>query len=162
MNTSLASGKLRMTSKQLKSSSGFDFTKKYKVSVWISDHPYADIPDAYFEETFSKNNTRATNNWSTNYQIRFFRPELMETNGAQTGKISIERAAGECSFSSSFIQPLLSKARKKQIGEITWIILLFEYEYSAKLSNVDKDQYTQFVGAFTYDDDAESLYELEE
>lgn len=151
-----------MTGKQLKTDKGFDFTKKYKVSVWVSTHPYADIPDEYFEETFSKNNTRATNTWSSNYQMRFFRPELMETNGAETGTIAIERAAGECSFSSSFIKPLLSKARKNQIEEITWAILLFEYEYSAKLSGVTSDEYTQFIGAFTYDDDADSLYEIEE
>ena len=86
----------------------------------------------------------------------------METNGAQTGTISIERAAGECSFSSSFIKPLLSKARKNHIEDITWLILLYEHEYSAKLSDVNSDDYTLFLGAFSYDDDADSLYEIEE
>lgn len=151
-----------MTRKQLKSEKGFDFTKKFKVSAWVSEFPYAEIPDEYFEESFSKNNTRATNTWSANYQLRFFRPELMETNGAQTGKILIERAAGECSFSASFIKPLLSKAKKKQVNEVTWLILLYEFEYSAKLSGVDSDEYTRFIGAFNYDDEADSLYEIEE
>ena len=31
---------------------GHNFTKRYKVSVWVSQHPYADIPDEYFEEIF--------------------------------------------------------------------------------------------------------------
>jgi len=31
----------------------YDFSKKTKVSVWISKYPYEDIPDQYFEESFS-------------------------------------------------------------------------------------------------------------
>ncbi|TQV77243.1 hypothetical protein FLL45_04665 [Aliikangiella marina] len=151
-----------MTAKQLRSDNGFDFTKKSKVSVWVSNHPYADIPDDYFEESFSKKNTRATNQWSKNYLMRFFRPELMETNGSHSGTVTVKRAAGECSFSKSFIQPLLSKANKNKISEITWIILLFEYEYSGKLSGVMRDEYTQFIGAFSYEDDADSLFDIEE
>ena len=58
------------------------FNKKNKVSVWASDYLYADIPDEYFEETFFKNNKRAKNTWSDNYNIRYFLPADMETNGS--------------------------------------------------------------------------------
>lgn len=151
-----------MTARQQKTQKGFDFSKKNKVSVWVSTQPYADIPDEYFDERFSKNNTRANNQWSDNYALRYFYPEFMETNGDQQGLVSIEKAAGECSFSRSFIEVLMSKARKKKLEQISWIILLFEYEYSAKLSGVDKDEHTEFLGAFDYDDDADSLYEIEQ
>ncbi len=40
---------------------------------------------------------------------------------------------------------------------MTWIILLFEQEYSIKLSGVVKDEYTTFLGAFNYDASSESL-----
>ncbi|MGB0466578.1 MAG: immunity 22 family protein [Pontibacterium sp.] len=145
-----------------KAAKGHDFTKKYKVSVWASQHPYAEIPDEYFEERFSKNNTRAKNSWSDNFNLCYFRPENMETNGAHEGTLSIEVAAGECSFSSSYMEVLLSKARKKKLLDVTWIVLLFEHEYSLKISGVEKDQYLTFLGAFDYDDDAESLYETED
>ena len=151
-----------MTAKTLQTKDGFDFSKKNKVSVWISECPYSDIPDEYFEETFSKQATRATNTWSENYRLRYFIPTAMETNGAHEGTIDLERAAGECSFSASFITPLLSKARKKKVTAVTWIILLFECEYSSNLSGVEADQYTTFLGAFNYDDDAESLYDIED
>jgi hypothetical protein len=140
---------------------GLLFNKKNKVSVWASQVPYADIPDEYFEEAFSKNNTRAKNTWSDNFKMRYFDPEAMETNGAQTGLVSIKQAAGECSFSSSFIEPLMSKAKKKNLLEVSWIILLFEYEYSAKLSGVESDDFVTLVGAFNYDDDADNLFEVE-
>jgi len=137
------------------------FTKKNKVSIWASTHSYADIPEDYFAERFSKNNTRATNQWSNNFNMRYFRPEDMETNGSHGGTINIKQAAGECSFSCSYIDALMSKAKKKNLQEITWLVLLFEYEYSAKISGVESDEYLTLLGAFNYDDDADSLYEPE-
>ncbi len=140
----------------------FLFSKKNKVSIWASDHPYAEIPEDYFEESFSKNNTRARNTWSNNFKMRYFRPEDMETNGSHDGLIDIKQAAGECSFSSSFIEPLLSKAKKKNLLQISWIIILFEYEYSAKATGIENDEYVTLLGAFNYDDDADSVIEIEE
>jgi hypothetical protein len=136
---------------------GLLFNTKGKVSVWASQHPYADIPDDYFEETFFKKNTRAKNCWSNNYKIRYFDPKQMETNGAHTGTIDINTAAGECSCSSSFIVNLMSKAKKNKMQQVTWIILLFEQEYSVKLSGVNQDEYTTFLGAFNYDASSDSL-----
>ena len=52
--------------------SGQDFSKKGKVSIWASQHPYEDVPDEYFEETFSHNKARATNTWSSNFNLAFF------------------------------------------------------------------------------------------
>jgi hypothetical protein len=133
------------------------FSTKGKVSVWASQHPYADIPDEYFEETFFKKGTRARNSWSDNYKLRYFEPQNMETNGAHTGTIDIEVAAGECSCSSSFMVNLLSKAKKNKMQQVTWVILLFEQQYSPKLSGVTQDEFTTFLGAFNYDPMSESL-----
>lgn len=141
---------------------GLFFNKKNKVSVWASQHPYADIPDDYFEETFSKKGSRAKNCWSDNYKIRYFDPQQMETNGAHAGTIDIHEAAGGCSCSSSFIVNLMSKAKKNKLEQVTWIILLFEQEYSVKLSGVTQDEYTTFLGAFNYDVTSDRLLGEEE
>ncbi|MDP5029076.1 MAG: immunity 22 family protein [Paraglaciecola sp.] len=138
------------------------FNKKNKVSVWASQYPYADIPDEYFAETFFKNGTRARNRWADNYNIRYFVPSQMETNGAHTGTIDIRTAAGQCSCSSSYIVNLMSKAKKNKMEQVTWVILLFEQEYSVKLSGVDKDEYTTFLGAFNYDALSDSLFESDD
>ncbi len=151
-----------MNTKSTQSEKGYIFSKKNKVSVWVSQAPYIDIPDEYFEESYSKNNTRAKNRWSDNFKIRYFKPELMETNGAHEGTVDIKKAAGECSFSTSFMPVLMSKAKKKNLQEITWIVLLFEHEYSLKLAGVEKDEYLTFLGAFDYDDDSDSFYEVDE
>jgi len=140
----------------------YDFAKKNKVSVWASQHPYADIPDAYFEERFSRNNTRASNQWSDNFRMNYFLPDNMETNGTMEGLVSIRQVAGECSFSEAYIDVLMSKARKKKLEEVSWIVLLFECEYSLKQTGVGKDEYLTFLGAFDYDEMAESLFEAPE
>ncbi len=132
----------------------FDFTKKGKVSIWVSEVPYKDIPDEYFEETYSRNKSRATNQWTQNFRMKYFAPEFLETNGAQVGTVSLQTAVSECSCSSSFMAPLLSKAKKRKVSEITWVVLLFDYEYSMSIGTVGKDQYLKFVGAFDYDIDA--------
>ena len=150
-----------MSDKGAKAVKGHDFSKKNKVSVWASQYPYEDIPEEYFDETFSRNNTRAANIWSANSNLRFFNPENMETNGAHEGIVHIKKAVGECSFSTSYIDVLMSKARKKKLEEVTWIVLLFEYEYSPKVSGVEKDNYMTFLGAFDYDNGADNLYEAE-
>lgn len=138
------------------------FNKKYKVSAWVSTYSYADIPDNYFEERFSKNNTRAQNQWSDNFKIRYFNPEEMETNGAMNGLRSIEEVAGECSFSTSYIENLISKAKKKNLLQVSWLVLLFEFEYSSKQTGVDSDEYLTLLGAFNYDDEAENVIPIAE
>lgn len=137
--------------KNKKETNGFLFQKKNKVSVWVSTHQYADIPDEYFEETFFKNNTRARNQFSDNFKIRYFSPEYLETNGATEGTISIEKAVGECSYADSFIKNLMSKAKKKGLLNITWVVLLYEFEYSNKQTGIGKDDYLTLLGAFEYD-----------
>ncbi|MDQ7051139.1 MAG: immunity 22 family protein [Enterobacterales bacterium] len=137
------------------------FDKKYKVSVWASKVPYAEIPDDYFEESFFKNNTRAKNQWSNNFKIRYFKPDEMETNGSYEGLKAIQEIAGACSFSSSYIDNLMSKAKKKNLLEISWLVLLFDFEYSSKQTLVEADDYLILLGAFNYDDEADSLIELE-
>jgi len=127
------------------------FQKKNKVSVWVSTHPYADIPDAYFEETYFKNNTRATNQWSENFKMRYFMPEYLETNGAMQGTINIEQAIDACSYADSFLPNLMSKAKKKKVSDVTWVVLLYEYEYSTGVSGIAKDEYLTLLGAFDYD-----------
>jgi len=151
-----------MSKNESNTEASYLFAKKNKVSIWASNHPYSNIPEEYFEETFSKSNTRAQNVWSNNFKMRYFRPEDMETNGSHDGLVDVKQAAGECSFSSSFIDALLSKAKKKKLLQVSWIVLLFEVEYTAKLSGVENDDYLTLLGAFNYDDDADSVFEVEE
>lgn len=141
---------------------GLLFTDKGKVTAWVSQTPYSTIPDAYFEEKFSKNNTRANNEWSDNYQLSYFHPDNIETNGSLTDDIDIERAAGECSFSCSFIEAIKQSAKEKGIDRITWLILLYDSGYNHEKTGVTNDEYTTFLGEYSYDYGAKSLYDIED
>jgi len=143
--------KTKTKTKLSKEAKGFLFKKKNKVSVWVSQHPYAEIPDEYFEETFYKNNTRAKNSWSNNFKIRYFSPDYIETNGAMTGTVDLKKAVAACSYADSFIDVLMGKAKKKDLVEITWVVLLYEYEYSSRVTGINKDTYLTLLGAFDYD-----------
>lgn len=138
---------------------GHDFSEKKKVSVWVSQHAYADIADEYFDEKFSNKKTRATNTWSENFKIKYFNPDYMETNGVYGGTVNIKKAAGECSFSTSYIEQVVELAKKRRFEEITWVVLLYDNAYDAAVSGVKKDKYLTFLGVFDYDEAADNLYE---
>ena len=67
------------------------------------------------------------------------------------GTINIEKAIDACSYADSFLPNLISKAKKKKITDVTWVVLLYEYEYSTRVSGIAKDEYLTLLGAFDYD-----------
>jgi len=56
---------------------------------------------------------------------------------------------------------LLNKAKKSGVESVSWIILLYDTEYSVKLTEILNDEYTRFLGTFTFDDTAENVFDPE-
>ncbi|MBY4676645.1 immunity 22 family protein [Marinobacterium arenosum] len=137
---------------------GPDFRCEDKVSIWVSQTPYALIPDSYFEEDFRCKGGAPVNEWAGNYGFGFYDGERLATNGVMEGSVSLQHCAGECSFSSSFVEELLAQARTQQLEQITWLILLYDFAYDPQQTGVTEDAYTRFVGVFDYNDEADGLY----
>ena len=133
------------------------FDKEGMVSVWVSQVPYAEIRDDYFDE--NETGHIPLNEWAGNFKFNTFNPDNIEINGAYEGTVNIKIAAGKCSYSTSYIDPLVAKAKKLDIVNITWIILLFDFEYYPKKTGVFKDNYVNFIGSYPYDPEANNLYE---
>ena len=89
--------------------------------------------------------------------LNLWRPMALKMDSL---KLKSQRVSAR--FQKSYINNLFSKATKLNLTKVSWVILLFEYEYSARLTGVDKDEYLTFIGAFNYDDEAENVYEIEE
>ena len=134
------------------------FEKEGMVSVWASQVPYADIPDDYFDEKGEGH--IPLNEWAGNFKFNTFNSENIEINGAYEGSVNIKKAAGECSYSKSYIDALVAKAEKLDLVNVTWIIVCFDFEYYPKKTGVFKDQYMNFIGSYPYDPEAENLYEV--
>jgi hypothetical protein len=130
------------------------FEKEGKISVWISTFPYNEIPDSYFEE-----DEQGLGSWAHNFKIGSYDPEDMETNGADTGTVHAEKAIGECSCSQSYIDAVTHKIKKMGISDLTWVIIMFDFEYRPKKTKVYKDEFVQYVGSFPYDDEADCVSE---
>ena len=111
------------------------FEKHGKVSVWCSTISYETIPDSYFEE-----DDQGLDTWARNFNINEYDHENMETNGVASGTA-------------------LGKMGHQQVS---WIILLFDFEYRNKITKIHEDQYVQYVGSFVYDMDAISLAEQDQ
>ncbi len=134
----------------------FDGYKEGQVSVWFSAHPYADIHESYFDE-----DEQGLCEWARHFQMGPYDGECLETNGAEDGDMAVDVAVGQCSYSRSFVDKVVHKINKMGADKITWIILLFDYEYRPKKTRIYEDAYVKFVGAYPYDLEAESLFEVE-
>jgi hypothetical protein len=134
-----------------------DFEKEGQVSVWFSDHPYQDVPDSYFDE-----DEQGLCAWAKHFKLGVYDHDCLETNGAQRGEIAIDVAVGQCSYSRSYVDKVVHKITKMGAEKVTWVILLFDYEYRPKKTKIYEDEYVKFVGAYPYDSSAENLFEVDE
>jgi len=133
------------------------FEKHGKVSVWCSNVSYDAIPDSYFEE-----DDQGLDAWAKNFDICAYDPENMETNGVASGTGSIRDIIGQCSYSSAFGELVVHKINKMGYNEVSWIILLFDFEYRNKLTKIHEDEFVQYVGSFVYDMDSLTLAEQDQ
>ena len=133
------------------------FEKYGKVSVWCSTTSYDTIPDSYFEE--DDNGIEA---WARNFAITEYDHENMETNGVASGTALVKSIIKDCSYSSAYGESIIHKISKMGHEKVSWIILLFDFEYRNKLTKIHEDEYVQYVGSFMYDMDSISLAERDE
>lgn len=129
-----------------------NFAKEGIVSVWYSTTDYSSIPDSYFEE-----DEEGLDRWAKNFEISEYDSENLETNGVDTGKAAVLDIIGPCSWSYSYGDAVIKKIEKLGDTQISWLILLFDFEYRAKKTHIFEDEYVHFVGCFPYDMDAGNL-----
>ena len=133
------------------------FEKHGKVSVWCSTLSYDTIPDSYFEE-----DEHGLDAWAKNFNISEYDHENMETNGVASGTAMVKQIIEECSYSSGYGEGVIHKINKMGHSEVSWIILLFDFEYRNKITKIHEDENVQYVGSFVYDMDAITLAEQDQ
>lgn len=139
-------------SKPMTDTTTLNFEKEGMVSVWYSTATYCEIPDSYFAE-----DEQGRDQWARNFQIGDYNADNMETNGTDAGTMLIIDAVGPCSYSESYAEAVIHKIHKLGDQQVSWIILLFDFEYRAKKTKVFQDEFVHYVGAFPYDEHADSL-----
>jgi len=133
------------------------FEKHGKVSVWCSTISYDTIADSYFEE-----DEQGLDAWARNFSITDYDHENMETNGVASGTALVKSIIQDCSYSSAYGEGVIHKISKMGHQQVSWIILLFDFEYRNKLTKIHEDDVVQYVGSFVYDMDSTSLAEQEQ
>lgn len=134
-----------------------NFEKHGKVSVWCSTTSYDTIPDSYFEE-----DDQGLDAFAKNFSISEYDHENMETNGVASGTALVKSIIEDCSYSSAYGEGVIHKINKMGHAQVSWIILLFDFEYRNKLTKIHEDDFLQYVGSFVYDMDSTSLAEQEQ
>ena len=86
----------------------------------------------------------------------------METNGVASGTALVKSIIEDCSYSSAYGEGIIHKINKMGHQQVSWIILLFDFEYRNKITKIHEDEYVQYVGSFVYDMDSISLAEQDQ
>ncbi|MBD8514216.1 immunity 22 family protein [Photobacterium sp. WH24] len=139
---------------------GPNFEKKGFVSIWVSKVTLDEIPDDYFEERFGEDyEDTPLSQWCENFGFGYYDHDQIEDNGVEIGADTLDRILGECSYSKSYVEQAVSKAKEKGLGSASWIRNFFDFSYSPESTGIDEDQFMIFLGAFEYDTNSESKYE---
>lgn len=129
------------------------FEKVGRVSLWYSTTAYDAIPDSYFDE-----DEQGLCAWAHHYQTGQYDHDNLETNGAESGLVSAHRAIGECSYSADFADEAAAAIKALGAEKVSWVILLFDFDYQLPNGVAAADKYVEFVGSFAYRAKAESVY----
>jgi hypothetical protein len=139
----------------------YEFEKKGNVSIWVAIVPWDQIPDAYLEERYGRDDDEPFTQFSEDFGFGFFDHDFVDTNGSPGQPESIERLLGQCSFSSSYLEEATAEARRRGLERTQFVFLLFGIEYQPKMTNVWKSPYMEFLGSFQYDPNAPSTIPLQ-
>lgn len=133
----------------------YKFEKKRRVSIWVAIVPWTELPDDYFQEHCGRKDNEPFTQFSEDFGFDFFDHDSVDTNGSEVAR-PIADLLGECSYSSSYVAEAVAQAREFGLETTSYVFLLYDIDYKAKLTKVSKSRYMQFLGSFQYDPKAKS------
>ena len=60
------------------------------------------------------------------------------------------------SYSSSFIEQAVAEAQKRKLEETSFVFLMYNFAYDPKVTKIQRDDYLEFLGVFTFDQQSDS------
>jgi len=85
--------------------------------------------------------------------VGYYNLDDQESNTFDFKDTKIEELLKEISYSESFIQEALKKAREKNLESAKWIIVQFDFAYDPKKVSVTISREPIFLGTFNYEEE---------
>jgi len=67
--------------------------------------------------------------------------------------VPIEDLVNAMSYSASFVDKVVEKAREPGVATTSYVLLIYEFRYDVKVTDKTDSSYFRFVGAFPYGHD---------
>ncbi len=127
------------------------------VSIWIAHTEYTEIPDDYMEYNRDDRDDTPWSRFTHNFGFGYYDDDFVESYLQPTKqKATIYEQLKYLSYSASFIEPAVEAARKRGLGETSYVFLMYNFAYDPKLTKIHRDDYLDFLGVFAYDRDSDS------
>jgi hypothetical protein len=122
------------------------------VSIWIAKCSFAEIPENYFEENYGGEDDEDFNAFSADFGFGFYDHDLVETFCRDDRNESdIAALVKPLSYSGSFLDSVISTAKRLKIDKTSFVFLLYNFKYDPKVTKTQESQYMRFLGVFPYD-----------
>ncbi len=126
------------------------------VSIWVSKCNLNDIPDDYFEENYGGEDEESWNDFSSEFGFGYYDHDFVETYFIDDGEIThIKNLLEPLSYSDTFIDSAINAAIEKNLAETSFVFLIYNFEYSSKITGITESKYMSFLGAFPFKSDEE-------
>lgn len=125
------------------------------VSIWAAVVPFNDIPEDYWQYDLSGDDDAPFNRFSSDFGFGCYDDDFVESyfDEAEKKIVPIADLIAPLSYASSFAPAAVKRANKLGLGETSYIFLIYNFEYDAKVTGRERSDFFRFVGAFPFKDD---------
>lgn len=120
--------------------------KKNVISIWVGQVSNVKDMNAYLKEDYSDDDSPLSP-FAADLKS-WYDHDYMETNFAKGKGKSIDDLLDPCSYSNSYLEQAQAAAKKKKLGDLNAVILLFDTEYTGKRWSSKSP--VKFLGSFSY------------
>lgn len=123
------------------------------VSIWVTRVKLSAVPADYMAYNHGGNDDEPWSTFSSNFGFGYYDDDFAESF-AQPSKrsVSLYKQLKYLSYSTSFIDAAVAKAREKGLERTAWVFLLYNFAYDPGVTKIERDAYMAFLGVFPFDE----------
>ena len=127
------------------------------VSIWVAHTDFDGIPEDYLEYNRDDRDDTPWSTFTNNFGFGFYDDDFVESY-LQPGKekATVYEQLKYLSYSSSFIEQAVAEAQKRKLEETSFVFLMYNFAYDPKVTKIQRDDYLEFLGVFTFDQQSDS------
>jgi hypothetical protein len=127
----------------------YKFDRSGYMSVWVSEKPWSALPADYLDQNDPENPDDEGRRWANWFRFAYYDIDLFENNSSELPVSPADLIAG-CSYAEQIGPAFTDACHSKGLYKIRSLVMLCEFAYDIRITNIETDGFFIFVGAFQY------------